>query len=419
MISCGIDFGTSNSAIAISASNGVQLAPIEGSDLTLPSALFYPVSRPPLYGREAMRAFMEGDEGRFMRSLKRMLGTQMMNYGTLVNDTPRRFDEIIGGFVSYMKKKGEALAGGTIENVVMGRPVHFVDRDPEADYAAEEQLRRIAREAGFRYIEFQFEPIAAAFEHETRLTNEKLALVVDIGGGTSDFTVIRLGPDLAKKIVRKDDILGNSGTRLGGNDLDKDLSLHSFMPPLGYHTTYGTKNFHVPRSWFHEMAEWSKVNFLYNPKMKSEVKAVLYESHAPEKLGRYARVIEKETGHRLLAATEQTKIDLTDSQTATSTLDFIEEGLSVHVTRHDFERAIDERMAKISDTISDCLATAEVQQNQIELIVLTGGPTETPLIKELIRQTFPGAEISEENKLSSVALGLGYDSRRRFGATTS
>lgn len=411
---CGIDFGTSNSAIAVSGKSGVTLAPVEGENLTLPSALFYPVGKKPVYGREAMRCFTGGDDGRFMRSLKRMLGTQLMNFGTLVNDRPRRFDEIIGGFVSYMKHCGEHLAGSVIENVVMGRPVHFVDSDPEADNAAEEQLRRIAREAGFINVEFQFEPIAAAFAHEAKLAAEKLALVVDIGGGTSDFTIIRLGPARAGKIDRKDDILGNSGTRLGGNDLDKDLSLRSFMPELGYNTTYGAKNFSVPRSWFHDMAEWSKVNFLYTPKTKSDVRATLYESHAPEKLGRYQKTLEKELGHRLLAATEQAKIDLTDHPAAAAALDFIESGLDVTVTRQAFEEAIAERLEKISATISDCLAAAEVQQNQIQLIVLTGGPTETPLIKSLIRATFPAAGISEENKLSSVALGLGFDARRRF-----
>ncbi len=207
---CGIDFGTSNSAIAISTASGVALAPVEGKHLTLPSAVFYPVGRAPVYGREAMGCFMEGDEGRLMRSLKRLLGTQLMNFGTLVNDKPRRFEEIIGGFVSYMKARGEKAAGRSIDSVVMGRPVHFIDRDPEADDTAENQLAGIARQAGFRHIEFQFEPIAAAFAHETKLTSEKLALVVDIGGGTSDFTVIRLGPERAKKLVRRDDILGNA-----------------------------------------------------------------------------------------------------------------------------------------------------------------------------------------------------------------
>jgi len=413
---CGIDFGTSNSAIAASMQRGVDLAPVEGDDLTLPSALFYPLgNRAPVYGRAAMRCFTGGDEGRFMRSLKRMLGTQLMNYGTLVNDKPRRFDEIIGGFISYMKGRGEELVRGSLENVVMGRPVHFVDGDPDADWAAEDQMRRIATEAGFKNIEFQFEPIAAAFAHERALTAEKLALVVDIGGGTSDFTVIRLGPARAAKADRMDDILGNAGTRLGGNDLDKDLSLTSLMPLLGYETLYGEKSFPVPRSWFHDMAEWSKVNFLYTPKMKNEVSAVLRESHARRELGRYAAVLEKEAGHRLLDVTERAKISLTDSAAVSAPLDFVEAGLAVGVTREAFERAIAARLEKIEETISEGLSQSGVQRNQIELIILTGGPTETPLIKSLIKRHFPAAALSEENKLSSVALGLGYDARRRFG----
>ncbi len=413
---CGIDFGTSNSAIAIANDDGVRLAPVENDEITLPSALFYPLKKPPVYGHAAMTLFTEGEEGRFMRSLKRLLGTQLMNYGTLVNNTPRKFDDIIGGFISFMKNKGEALAGQPIEQAVIGRPVHFVDGDPGADYAAEEQLRRIAEAAGFKHVAFQFEPIAAAFAHETKLASEKLTLVVDVGGGTSDFTVIHLDPKTATKRERAGDILGNAGTRIGGNDFDKNLSILSVMPHLGYKTGYGAKNLPVPLSWFHDMSEWSKINFLYTSAMKREVKTVLRESHAPEKLRRYKKVLDGETGHRLLDATERAKIALTDADSAAADLGFIEPEFSIDMTRKDFERAIAADVDKISATMDECLALSNVQKDRIELIVLTGGPTETPLLKRLIKEKFPAAALSEDDKLSSVALGLGHDSLRAFAA---
>lgn len=233
MAVCGIDFGTSNSAIAVADADGARLAPVEGESPILPSALFFPPGRAPLYGRVAQQTFFDGAEGRFMRSLKRMLGTELMNWGTVVNDRPRRFDELIGGFVSHLKKAGEMAAGSELSAAVFGRPVHFVDRDPDADHAAEQQLQRIGAHAGFRDVAFQFEPIAAAFAHERRLTAETLALVADVGGGTSDFTVIRLGPAQMDKADRGGDILGNSGIRTGGNDFDKSLSLARFMPAFG------------------------------------------------------------------------------------------------------------------------------------------------------------------------------------------
>lgn len=421
MITCGIDFGTSNSAIAISGAttgrNGkVRLIPVESKHTTLPSAIFYPVGRAPQFGRAAITSFAEGDEGRFMRSLKRMLGTTLMNYGTIVNDKPRRFDEIIGGFISHLKKHAEAVAECSIESVVMGRPVHFVDGDPGADDAAEMQLTRIAQAAGFKHVLFQFEPIAAAFAHEHKLTAEKLALVVDIGGGTSDFTVIRLGPASAGKTDRTQDILGNAGTRIGGNDFDKDLGLAAFMPHFGYKTNYSPRQLDVPLSWFHDFCEWSKINFLYTPKFRAEIGDVLKESNARALFSRYVRAIEEEKGHRVLASIEHCKIRLTEEDRLDEPLPFIEKDLQVQATRATLEDAIGARLDAIDKTMDECLKKSNTRSTDIELIVLTGGPAEMPAIKSMISQRFPNADLSEEEKLSSVASGLGHDSARRFNS---
>src|SRR5690606_29664205 len=145
-------------------------------------------------------------EGRFMRSLKRILGTPLMEQGTIINGKRKPFENIIADFLRQMKTTAEAASGQAFDSVVMGRPVHFIDHDPEGDRRAEQELCGIAKSVGFKNIEFQFEPIAAAFAHERKLTEEKLALVADIGGGTSDFTVIRLSPDNIGKAGRSDDI---------------------------------------------------------------------------------------------------------------------------------------------------------------------------------------------------------------------
>lgn len=414
MLACGIDFGTSNSAVAVGKNNHVTLAPVEDSSVTLPSALFYPPAKSPVYGRQAIAHFTEGEDGRFMRSLKRMLGTTLMNFGTIVNDKPRRFDEIIGGFVRHLKSKAETHAGENLDAVVMGRPVHFVDGDPGADYAAEEQLTRIAREAGFKHIVFQFEPIAAAFAHERKLTSEKLALVVDIGGGTSDFTMIRLGPHRMNDTERRGDILGNSGTRIGGNDFDKDLSLAAFMPQLGYKTTYSKRHLDVPLSWFHDFSEWSKINFLYTPKFRGEIDNVLKESNARTLFGRFTKAVHEEKGHRILSEVEKCKIALSTMEQTQGLLGFLEQDLMIPSERKTLEQAITARLSAIADTMRECIAQSNVRAEDINLIVLTGGPADMPAIKSLITKNFPNAALSEEEKLSSVALGLGHDSLRRF-----
>ena len=350
-----------------------------------------------------------------MRSLKRILGTPLMNQGTVVNGKLRQFDELIGHFIGHLKTNAEKQLNHALTHVVMGRPVHFIDGDTAADARAEGELKRIARAAGFSGIAFQFEPVAAAFAHEEKVEGEKRALVADIGGGTSDFTVIKVSKRYMAREDRSQDILGHAGTRLGGNDFDKSLSLASFMPELGYQSTYGQKNFDVPLSPFHDMSEWSKVNFLYTPKVKKEMRDILYESHAEKKFGRFVAALEREAGHRILSSVESAKIDLTSATETAADLGFLESNLVIKIKRAAFNEAIKAHVKKIAQEITACLNTAGLKDDDIEIIILTGGPTETPLLKESIIKRFPGAVLSEENKLSSVALGLGWDALRKFG----
>lgn len=416
MRACGMDFGTSNSAMTLPDPQGhVTLAPCEGNHGTLPTALFYAAAGGlPQVGRAAQKLFFEGEEGRFMRSLKRLLGTSLMTQATVVNGKPRYFDTIIADFMKHLKARAEVAAGAPLEAVVMGRPVHFVDGDNTADQNAEAQLAAVARQAGFTHVQFQFEPIAAAFAHERRVAREKLALVVDIGGGTSDFTLIKICADYSAKADRKDDILASHGIRTGGNDFDKQLSLAAFMPLLGYRGTYGEKNLAVPLAPFHDMSEWSKINFLYTPQQRREMALILREAHAPENLSRFMRVLELESGHNLLAAVEETKIALTAQTSAAAPLGFIEEGLTAEVTRGDFDRAIGGNMADILVAMDDCLQSARVDAAKIDIVILTGGPTETPLLQDAIRARFAQADISEDERMASVALGLGHDAFRVF-----
>lgn len=160
-----------------------------------------------------------------MRSMKRVLGSNLMSVGTRINNKPVKFEFILGKFLKNIKEKSDIFAGREIENVVMGRPVHFRDDDPKGDARAQDELKMIAQSVGYKNIEFQYEPIAAAFAHETKIPNETLACIVDIGGGTSDISIVKLGEKLQKKLDRTDDILASTGVRIGGNDFDKNLSI--------------------------------------------------------------------------------------------------------------------------------------------------------------------------------------------------
>lgn len=415
-ISCGIDFGTSNSSVAIANQGEVSLVPVENDHVTIPSAIFFQRKEStPYYGRAAVDLFFDREEGRFMRSLKRVLGTSLMKQGTLVNGKLMKFEKIISPFLKNLKEKADRAAGQDIENVVMGRPVHFVDNDPGADTRAQQELEQIAQSVGFRNIDFQFEPIAAAFAHEVKISGEKLAIVADLGGGTSDFTVIRLSNQYIRKTDRTSDILANTGVRIGGNDFDKDLSLATIMPEIGYRSTYGEKQLEVPLKPYHDLAEWSKVNFLYTSRTVAQTRQMLHQSHDKKRFGRLLSILEQETGHTLLAKAEDTKIALTSQNEYKAVFDFMENGFFIDIQRSQFEEAIRHEVEKISGAAILCLREAQVSKNDIELVILTGGSTEVPLIQSEFRSLFPNAALADENKLSSVGLGLAYDSQNKFG----
>jgi hypothetical chaperone protein len=414
----GIDFGTTNTTIAMAGDNSApHIVPVESGKDEIPTAIFFEENTGKVYfGQTAQTKYMNGDEGRFMRSLKRVLGSNLMKTGTNVAGSQKKFQDIIGYFIKNLKDKLDAAAGENVENVVMGRPVHFRDNDADGDARAENELLQIAQKAGFKNVLFQFEPIAAAFAHEQKLATEQLAVVIDIGGGTSDFTIIRLGGNLINKSDRRDDILANTGVRIGGNDFDKQLSLKTFMPEFGKGTEYKSydKNLSVPTTQYFDLSEWSQVNSLYTYKNLNMVKRCFAFSLEPEKYGRLLDTIEKQLGHKVLAAVENTKIALTDKNELMVDLDFMSSRTQIPANRKDFEESIEANTLKIIDSVKECVKLSGVKPDAVQLIILTGGSTEIPYIRDTLCGLFPNAKVSGENKLSSVGLGLAFDAMRRF-----
>ena len=419
--SCGIDFGTTNTIAALAQKNVLpSLVTLENNNTTLPSVLFFDNDNNVSFGREALDLYMNGKLGRCMRSLKRVLGTDLMSSGTYINNKKVSFIDILGCFLRNVKSKIDNDAKCNVENVVLGRPVHFRDFDGEADIRAENELRQVAKNVGFKNIEFQYEPVAAAFAHERKIEKEKLACVIDIGGGTSDFTILRVGCQLMNKADRADDILANTGVRIGGNDFDKDLSLKCFMNVFGYGSLQGGKTQHdkiidLPSAPFHTMAEWSSINSMYTYKELNFAKKMLFNAIEPEKVSRFVELIEKELGYTLLNVVENTKIKLTDTNNISVMLDFISDKPTIKASRADFEASLNWDIKRVFGQVDECIRQAQVKKDNVELVVLTGGSTEIPLIKNLVKQYFPNAELSQENKFSSVGMGLAYDSIRKFG----
>eukprot|EP01036_Dinobryon_divergens_P056595 gene56595-75575_t len=265
MTACGLDFGTSNSAIGVVCDGVAVLAPVEGDNTLLPSAVFFDQETKGrvLLGEAAIAAYAEHTEGRLMRALKSILGSSLIDEETSLGGRKVPLTKVVEIFVAHLKERAEAFAGVEITSVVMGRPVRGVVYDDRADARAQEVLERLARQAGFREVAFAYEPIAAAHHYEQTVPREELVLIADIGGGTSDFSIVRVGPGRRDRADRSGDVLATSGVRVGGTDLDTALSLASVMPLLGLGTQLVAKNLPMPNALYHQLATWATINFAY------------------------------------------------------------------------------------------------------------------------------------------------------------
>ena len=262
MIACGLDFGTSNSAIGVMRNGTAVLAPVEAGNTLMPSAVFfdYETKGRVLFGNEAIEAYVGRTEGRLMRALKSILGSPLIDEETSLGGRKVPLTHVVEILVRHLKDKAEAFSGQEITRVVHGRPVRFVDDDDTADARAQAVLETIARRAGFRDVAFVYEPIAAAHHYEQTIASEELALIADIGGGTSDFSIIRVGPQHRGRADRSGDVLANAGVRVGGTDFDTALSLAAVMPLLGLGTQLVDKNLPMPNALYHQLAAWATIN---------------------------------------------------------------------------------------------------------------------------------------------------------------
>jgi hypothetical chaperone protein len=416
-ISCGIDFGTSNSALAIADAGVIRLVELESGKTTIPSAVFFNTDENhTAYGRQAIDEYLEQYGGRFMRSLKSILGSELMNESTPVGVGRMDFTDIIGCFIGEIKKRAETSIGQDLTNVVMGRPVHFVDDDHEADKRAERELRTIAAAQGFKNIEFEFEPIAAARDYESQLSREELVLVVDIGGGTSDFSVIRLSPEARARQDRQGDILANAGVHIGGTDFDKRFSLDVVMPHFGYGSRL-KNNLDAPKGEYHMLATWHLINFLYTQKNKVAVRNIYNDSESRDLVRRFMTILEDQRGHDIAAKVEAAKIALSEMETADIDLGFVEADWVIPSHQSDLMRATQNDVVKIMTTARATVEQgAGVRSSDIDTIFMTGGSTALPGFMDQVQLTFPGAHIMQGDRFSSVATGLGISAARRFGA---
>ncbi|MGO4761716.1 Hsp70 family protein [Cupriavidus sp. 2KB_3] len=412
---CGLDFGTSNSTVGWLRPHQPVLLPLEDGKTTLPSVIFFHAEDPLVsYGRAALGDYLAGYEGRLMRSLKSLLGTSMMDDSTEVMGQAMPFRQLLAHFIGELKRRAEQAAGTTFTKAVLGRPVFFIDEDPKADQLAEDTLGEIARAAGFQDIAFQYEPIAAAFDYEAGISGEELVMVADIGGGTSDFSLVRLSPDRAKKLDRKADILANGGVHIGGTDFDRALSLASAMPLLGLGSQLRNGK-EMPSSQYFDLASWHTINLLYTRKAWSLVMDNYRDAAETEKLDRLIRLIKDRAGHWLAIQVEAAKIALSEEEKTWVDLHRIAPDTQLLITRDDFDGSIAKLVTKTESTVRHMLDTAGVTAEQVDTILFTGGSSSVPLLRQRLAELLPGAKRVEGDLFGGIGSGLARDAARKFG----
>lgn len=416
MHACGLDFGTTNSTFSYPKQGSIELVNLEGQQQTLPSAVFYNFDDGDIYyGRAALNEYADGEFGRLMRSLKSVLGTKLMDDTTQIKGKSVSFVEIIAGFLTEMKNRAEKQSGLSFEQVVMGRPVYFVDDNKTADQKAQNALESAAKMAGFKDIEFQYEPIAAALDYEQSVTGEELAIIVDLGGGTSDFSVVRVSQTGAQKVDRKDDILSTGGVHIGGVDFDRRLSLKSVMPHLGYRTPFkGGTGQEMPVYFHQNLATWHKIHFLYDKETLISLRSMLNQMEHKHLLERLLHVIENKDGHRIAMHVEAAKIGLSNADVQKLLLDCVEDNLAVDVTKDDFNQAILEDVQRVCQSADHTLGDAGVKHSDITKIFMTGGSTSIPYVRQAIMSMFPQADVVDGHTFGSVGTGLSLHAGRVF-----
>jgi len=417
---CGLDFGTSNSTIGIFDGRQIKMVPLEQGKPTVRSAIFFDYDNHQcIFGQQGISEYLALKPGRLMMSLKSILGSALMQEKTFIDKQWVSYTDILARLILHIKQIAERHADQELTRVVLGRPVRFHDYDDKRDRLAENTLAQVARQVGFKTILFQFEPIAAALAYEQTIKQEQLALIVDLGGGTADFSVTRLRPastHTKRTKNREQDVLANKGVHVGGTDLDTCFSLEFVMPEMGLggrmHGTTG--RIEIPSSFYHDLTTWHTINGLYTHATRRALEEIYNHAVDPTPIRRLMSVIEKQQGHKILNEVEQAKCFLSSDDHTQLDFRFIEEKFLIGVTKVQFETVIEEKIEKLLQTLLMTVQEAGVKNNDIDSIFFTGGTSQIPIIRKRISDCFPRATFVQGDVFSSVGKGLILDAQQRF-----
>ena len=432
----GIDFGTTNSSVAlIEGDVPVRLArfPFLGAETpSFRSVLYFEQFKTQagtkrthsLTGPAAIERYLEADEkGRLIQSLKSHLPNRQLT-GTEIFGRCHKLEDILSRLIGDLRKQAESQFQRPIRRAVVGRPVQFVGAETEEDNKfAEARLREAFMLAGFEQIEFELEPVAAASAYESTLDREELLLIGDFGGGTSDFSLLRAGPEIRRRGRTTRDLLGNSGVGLAGDAFDARIVRKLVSPALGSNSEARSLNKLLPAvpAWIYANLErWHYLSFLRNNNVREILKSARIRAVEPEKIEALISIIDEDLGYQLHQSVQQVKFKLSRAESAEfrfrdTPRSHASIDLRIPITRAEFETWISDDLLSIETCIDSLLCDASVQPSEVDRVFLTGGTSFVPAVRRIFSTRFGEDRIRSGNEFTSVAHGLALRAGEVFG----
>jgi len=417
-VACGIDFGTSNSTISLVQDGEIKPLPIDPSGRVpeiLPTLIYFDEDGHSAYGTDAVEEYLGAEmSGRFLQAIKKHLPAPGFT-GTEVAGEFRSVEELVAGFLEYLKHRAETAAGVGIDTVLLGRPARF-STDGRRDRLAQDRLEDAAARAGFVHISFQIEPMAAARSFESELDREVLCLVGDLGGGTSDFTLVRLGPGRVGRTDRSEDVLAVGGVSVGGTDFDARLVWDKLVPRLGVRSHYMVAGCEapVPTYLHHAVCRWHRLSLVDTEENRSFLAQVLRTADDKAGLRRLRELVVGQHAWPFFREVEDAKVAL--SKLPAAHFRYRSPGLVLEAEcpRGDFEAAIAQELRTLAHAIDTTIDDGGIGWEDVDVVFLTGGSSLVPAVRSLFTERV-GDRIVDRGVFTSVGHGLGVEVAERLG----
>ena len=408
----GIDFGTTNSALAIYDEEKKEII----DTIIIPSLIYFPsISSPSqekyVIGEKAIESYLEDNmQGRFIKSIKQILSRSSF-IETRIQNKRYNASDLVALILKELKERADQIVGYDCKKAIIGRPVFFDDDNTLKDTLAQTRLNKAAQHAGFTDVRFQFEPIGAAFAYEKTITKKENVLVADLGGGTTDFTYLILDPSKVGSKDRKNDMMATGGIYVGGDSFDSAFMWEKGTPYFGKHTVYEAtpgKPLTVPKSLFANICTWDKMNFFNGLRIKKDIEDYYYYSGKDPLFKNLITLIDNNLGYSIFQAIEKTKIELSNHNKSGFFYKKMDIDINEPISLANYGEIINKDVQRISTYLDDFLLSNTIKPTDIDSLFLTGGTSMVAAVQSLFKTRFPHLKINSGDNFKSVAKGLAY-----------